>query len=86
MKKASWLLALSAVVLAIVLALAPMPTASAQGGCTTYHNSSMTRLAGQWVCAYTGVACTECSTPSGDCYYDSSADASGCNIFEEHRW
>lgn len=72
----------------VVLAVLVQPVAplTAQGGCTTYHGSSLFYYYGDWICAYSGTACTECSTSQADCYYDSQNDVSACDFFPEARW
>lgn len=86
MKKHCLFLLVCTLIVVLAAILGPVQPASAQGGCTTYHGSSLYYYYGDWVCAYSGVACTECSQPSSDCYYDSGNDVSACDFFPENRW
>ena len=64
----------------------PAPAADAQGGCYTYHGTMLWYYYGDWTCMFSGTACTECSQPQSDCYYDSGNDVSACDFFPDQRW
>ncbi|MEM8997161.1 MAG: hypothetical protein AAGF23_20425 [Acidobacteriota bacterium] len=48
-------------IIAVALALAIAGGSTLWADCSTYHDSRMMRITGEWVCAGSGDGCTECT-------------------------